>query len=367
MPPRALSDFWLLTAKVTDKTLKDYENSVRRFLRWCSDNKVQSGTRGDLDWTILEYLHEEYESNNGKGKGHIQKLLSGLQLIAPQLKGKLPLSVQALAGWRRLHPAQKHPPLTWSLTVVIAAKLAVWGKLDMAVGMLLAFAALLRIGEMTNLKVEDFLDQDADDPRVDSASRSGLRLRATKTGENLFAELKSDQVRRLLRALVAGKDRKQRIFEFSADTFRKWMKRAVVSLGLTPKYTPHSLRHGGATALYMAGVPLETILVRGRWASTKSARHYIQSGEALLLAQDAHPDLRNIGRLFAGQLCDVFLEIQRQTRAAHTGRPRPRSGQQHQRHQQQPHSQPTRHSSRHDFLVRPDYESLDEHIPNVRH
>jgi len=35
-------------------------------------------------------------------------------------------------------------------------------------------------------------------------------------------------------------------------------------LGLSAAYVPHSLRHGGATRLHMAGVPLDDILMRGR-------------------------------------------------------------------------------------------------------
>lgn len=48
---------------------------------------------------------------------------------------------------------------------------------------------------------------------------------------------------------------------------------------------PHSLRHGGATRLHLQGVPLEDIMLRGRWAASKSARTYIQSSRAVLMAQ----------------------------------------------------------------------------------
>lgn len=46
----------------------------------------------------------------------------------------------------------------------------------------------------------------------------------------------------------------------------------------------HSLRHGGATHDFIRGMTIEWIMFRGRWASSKSARHYIQSGRAVMLS-----------------------------------------------------------------------------------
>lgn len=45
---------------------------------------------------------------------------------------------------------------------------------------------------------------------------------------------------------------------------------------------PYSMRRGGATYLLQAGVPVETILVRGRWRSIAVARLYLEDGLAQL-------------------------------------------------------------------------------------
>ena len=47
---------------------------------------------------------------------------------------------------------------------------------------------------------------------------------------------------------------------------------------------PYSLRRGGATFLLQEGVPLDVILLRGRWKSLAVARIYLQDG----LAQIPH-------------------------------------------------------------------------------
>ena len=90
-------------------------------------------------------------------------------------------------------------------------------------------------------------------------------------------------LRQLLNRVPEGRD--QFLFP-STSQFRRCFKQACSYLGLSPAYVPHSLRHGGATHDHLRGLTVEDILRLGRWASTKSARHYIQSGRALLLTME---------------------------------------------------------------------------------
>ena len=72
------------------------------------------------------------------------------------------------------------------------------------------------------------------------------------------------------------------------------------------RFVPHSLRHGGASCDYMAmgAVRLEDILHRGRWATIKSTRHYIQQGPALMAEALARiPEWqRTMGRLMGSNI-----------------------------------------------------------------
>ena len=59
----------------------------------------------------------------------------------------------------------------------------------------------------------------------------------------------------------------------------------------------------------MAGVPIEDILHRGRWASTKSARHYVQSGRALLLAEEVPPLATTLARVLVANVLRVMMTL----------------------------------------------------------
>jgi integrase len=75
------------------------------------------------------------------------------------------------------------------------------------------------------------------------------------------------------------------------------------------RFTPHSLRHGGAThALLHLGQSIETVMHRGRWQSVNSCRIYLQAGRAQLLQQDIDPDILSFADQVAGDWYDTVRD-----------------------------------------------------------
>ena len=63
----------------------------------------------------------------------------------------------------------------------------------------------------------------------------------------------------------------------SASTLRAMFHRATQIAGLSDRnYTPHSLRRGGASFCFQAGVPLEHIKKHGTWSSQAVDRYLLQ-------------------------------------------------------------------------------------------
>jgi integrase len=177
--------------------------------------------------------------------------------------------------------------------------------LKLGVACLLAFNALLRVGELVGLRREDVAFQA--DPGLGLVSAvMSLRLRSTKTGPNQWATVTDPDVASLVRLVVADTSPGDFLFPVSTDVFRKAFKLVCALLGLSSLYVPHSLRHGGATRLALQGLPIEDILLRGRWSSTKSAKRYIQSGRAALLSFDVPADLVELGSLMVNNIYSIF-------------------------------------------------------------
>jgi hypothetical protein len=116
----------------------------------------------------------------------------------------------------------------------------------------------------------------------------------------------------LLCLLLADTRRGRFVFPFSAQTLRSRFHQVCAELGLSEQYVPHSLRHGGATRLHLQGVSMEDILLRGRWASTKSARRYVQAGRAQLMAMAVPADLAAAARVLAADIPSAWSLSQAQ-------------------------------------------------------
>src|SRR5262249_25473777 len=157
--------------------------------------------------------------------------------------------------WHRTHPSTSHPPLTWELTCLMAVWMAIRGQHHAALAMLVGFDCYLRIGELLSLQVQDVAV--SNDPRLGSAyPRVLLRLAHTKTGRNQAVTVEDSDVAKLLTSHVQGRQQSDRVFQVSRDSFYKLFHGACRAFGLDGlNYSPHSLRHGGATRHFLQKRP----------------------------------------------------------------------------------------------------------------
>jgi integrase len=133
------------------------------------------------------------------------------------------------------------------------------GRRTYAVAVLLSFFGYLRVGELVALRRSDVVDK-GDRRAYGCKRRMIVRIRSAKTGKTQWVELRSRLARRAVRWLLCHSGSNE-LFEFSASQFRYHLKAACIKLGLSSKYTPHSLRHGGATDDYLNNHPIDNIVV----------------------------------------------------------------------------------------------------------
>ena len=294
---------YLIKAAYKPSTITSYHQCYTRFLCWCRDHHEDPPTLELLDEAFVDWLHDLYEEygSTGAGKTVGIKARQGLVLALPEAKGHLPRTTLALKGWMKESPTVSYPPLTWPLACLIACRLVRDGHMRAGVGVLLAFDCLLRVGELTSLKASDIAD--AKDARLGNLPvKMHLSLRHTKTGRNQFVQVMNDDVEVLVRMLLEKTKPDDKVFPYTTDQFRDLFKKACAALQLSPRYVPHSLRHGGATALHLSKWRLEDIMLRGRWKSSTSARTYIQSGTALLLQLQVPAAVADLAQMFSENL-----------------------------------------------------------------
>lgn len=279
----------LMGHALAPRTLDKYTQALNLFLAFCAERAVRVSTARDVDRHLALYIQHLYDS--GRPFHLASCAVFGLQHHAPWLAQQLASAKLALKGWHRLAPSESHPPLTWELTCLLSAWMAMRGEHDAALALAVGFDCYLRIGEILGLKVQDVAL--ARDPRLGAAYRGVmLRLAKTKTGTNQSVTVDSADVAAMLQAHVDGKPGSARVFAVGRSHFYALMHGACRAFGLDAHgYTPHSLRHGGATRHFLQGRPIADIQFRGRWSDAKSVRTYIQSGRALLLLTRVDADV----------------------------------------------------------------------------
>ena len=310
-PPRGRHDF-LVEAAYAKATIKKYNNAVDDFVTWMDLQGEDPETTEDMDEVLTEYFHDLYVLRGGKCRSKAAATLAGVGMRCPHMKRRLTSASLALKGWQRLIPSVPYPPLTWDLTVCVGVHLAARVHLNLGLATLLAFDCYLRVGELVGLRRCDVAD--TGDLRMGSAYQGmSLRLANTKTGSNQWVTVRNPDVIMMMRSLIGGMPPESRfkLFPVSTSTYRKHFKASCADLGLSPDYVPHSLRHGGATHDHITGVPLEEILRHGRWAAVKSARHYVQSGRALLLTTTVPVEVAELARTLSRNVLKSFTLSQK--------------------------------------------------------
>ena len=255
----------------------------------------------ELDMALSSYFHQLYRLMDGGGRTDARFTMYGLILVRPELRyhARLAYARAALRGWRRMVPSVKRPPLPVQVLYVMARFIKVELNLSyLALLFLLAFDGYLRIGEVCSLKVKDV--------RL-VPTGAVLRLVSTKTGPNQTVKVRSLTMVRLLRRLVSGRKPEESLFGYSKESVGSYFRMVVAVHGWGAcLFTFHSIRHGAATEDLIQGVELQEVLRRGRWAAAKSARHYIQEGEALIFNTKISQPLLDFGKFVQARVWEIF-------------------------------------------------------------
>jgi integrase len=297
----------LKASVLTKQTNRAYTKALHDFLDYCVEEGVDDSDIGDsvstLDEIVSEYV-EHVHINDGK-LYQVSNLMNALHFYMPRCKGQLLLTQQLVKGWKKQQLQQKvyRKPLTRELTTVLAVSLLKSGHVQAAVATLLAFDCYLRVSELCNIRICD-VGLPGSHHFGQAFSGMVIGLSHTKTGPMQSVAVKSPLVTRLVQLLIEQHNgvsptpltSNDKLFDMSVHEYRRLFTSACDSCGLSQyRFTPHCMRHGAATADYVADpLSMDAILLRGRWRDSKSLRIYINSGVFLSL-QVTETELQRLG------------------------------------------------------------------------
>ena len=274
-----------MESSVAPGTAKRYKKALTEFLQWTetaySANEVR--TCQQLDDALVAYFQHRHLLNERRGeRQHCVNVRAAVLMWMPNASLKLRGSARILGAWDRIQPVQQYPPCPYGLVLrMVKDLLENDNRMDIAVVIWICFHAYLRISECLALTSEDI-------SLPTEFSPGGIYLKKSKTGLNQSVLIHDKILWFLFEKYLDSipNHRKQLFKGISGKTVTDHMTRLSRDYGISDlvRFTPHSLRHGGATHDFLEGKPLSDIIHRGRWRSEKSTARYIQASRALLIS-----------------------------------------------------------------------------------
>ena len=201
--------------------------------------------------------------------------------VRHDLRRGLQPAKDVIEAWKQYLPGSNHLPLPVQLCRAMMALAWVWGWCDVAMLIAIGFLAMLRPGELVRLRrrnlvfpadlllVANFFLVGIEHPKM---RRVAARHEHVRVEEALITSW--------LQRLLAGWGPDARLFKGTAVQFRDMFRQLVAFFDVDTRdgigVTPASLRSGGASWLYLCGMPLEEIRWRGRWSTVRTLEVYIQ-------------------------------------------------------------------------------------------
>ena len=261
---------------IRPQTRKRYETAMRRFLDFLKWNGYPLPSRHEevdrLASMVVEELWEE-----GESRYFAQDVLSSLQHFEPQLKRKLLESWRLIKAWQKHEIPNRAPPFT-PLTLSVLAGWCHGQFPELALGLLVGFQGLLRTGELLQVRNKDILCRE--DFIIIYLGETKMSVRNAGTESTSFRDKK---LALMLQAWKSVHVPEALLINLSASSFRQWFARGLEATGLSSiDYKPYSLCRGGATQVYIETQSYSAVCQRGRWASERTCRIYIQDSFALL-------------------------------------------------------------------------------------
>ena len=295
----------LARASILLKTQLSYSESLVLFVTYLENTGVSLESAEDLDYT-LAHFGQKYCFDGGQ-KSLYGNMISAVAKFFPHLRKRLSAAWGVFGGWTTLNPSKQRLPIPEPAMLAMVEELCLRKKFRAAAMVWTGFHTFMRKEELADVTAKEYIQFRVPTKlRADSldSTYGVIRIEETKKGLVQSVTITDFGLHSLLVILCAKTSANSRLF-VSGASLQSHMAQSAKLLGFsTFNFTPHSLRHGGATAAILNGLSVDSVKLRGRWNDLATVLRYVQSGvvakicESLPLAVHLRADVLRVIGLF---------------------------------------------------------------------
>jgi hypothetical protein len=279
-------------APATQILYSDLASSFDAVLWKARGEDTTTMTESEIDYALADEVVDLFTLHEGT-----QGVAKALQLVAAVAKyhprHRYSTAFSALEVWRRRHPAQQAFPMPIYLALAGANVCALLDEFAAAAAWFLCTAGLLRISEALALTWDRCIRTPSAYVLLLASTKRGAEQKVMVTGAAAMAWI--DGLKRRVQP-----EPRDKVCPINYAKFAKLLRWVTGRLGHAEvDWTSHSLRRGRATAMHIAGVAIEDIMVAGRWESLRSCRLYLRAAESSQLRMVFPSDAVNRATAFA--------------------------------------------------------------------
>ena len=285
-------------ARVAPVTRSRYREAQRLLLQFWKKNGTRPTSPQQVDDGVAAFIEHTWRQHGSLLL--VNNVIAAVPFFMPRLAGKLKLCWKLQKTWLKLEPNVRAMPLSPLLAAAFAGAFCWWGLPRIGALLALGYAAFLRTGEILGLRRRDVRYFERRNVVV-------IALHHTKTGQrhgqSELAVVRSETAVRLVKQHILPLALDEIILGVDRAEFYRLFRRVVCALHLEQeRVTLYSFRRGGATHDFLEHGSMEMTLLKGRWATARSARVYVQDAVATLADVSLTPEQISIARLFASHL-----------------------------------------------------------------
>jgi len=240
-----------------------------------------------VDQCVALFIEACWEE--GEAHALCSDALAGLQYHVPVVRRYLHKSWKLLRAWQRAEPPHRAVPFSPPLLLGFAGACAAIGEVEAAAFLLVGFDTMARTGELFNV-----LTKHVSFYKFKNGWRAVIMLEHTKTTPRKNAKemlvVESSLAVRFLQLAVHSKPPGMPMLTMKPQRMRLLFQHLKQLFGVTEQLQLYSLRRGGATWDFLSHGSMERTLLRGRWASSSTARIYLQDAVAAVSLLSLKPN-----------------------------------------------------------------------------